>query len=204
MSIPVPDTWYVENNWIIKDDKIRLYLDYMYDHEYDYVSKNRNKYPECVQEIIREYDAPQKLARNSKLKIRALTDYDMYMRDLSIRRDMLKRHEDAWNKYKTENNIKRPNALVDIKSEVIRLKIERKKNEFVNMCSKVKVSQHKGYVPPGKRLQVASEDPKLAPFRKEIETLENEFEKLKHKIAQEDDEWEQSARYEFAVELEVR
>ena len=70
MTALVPDSWYIEDKWIINDNKIRLYLDNMYEDEYKYVSLNRHKYDISVQNIIAEYDPPIKLARNIKLKIK--------------------------------------------------------------------------------------------------------------------------------------
>jgi len=199
---PVPNDWYMEDNWVIDDDKIRLYLDHMYEDEYAYVSKNREMYPECVQSIVAEYDSLKvdKIAKNSKLRIRDLTDYDMYIADINAKKQMMATVDRLWNEYKNTHELERPLSYADGLCDRVYTKLQKKKEEFTDQCTKLSM---KTYVAPSKRMAVAAEDPKLIPLRKEIENLENEFEELKKKIIQEDNDWEQSAKYEFAIQNEM-
>lgn len=199
---PVPNDWYMEDSWVIDDDKIRLYLDHMYEDEYAYVSKNREMYPECIQSIVAEYDSLKvdKIAKNSKLKIRDLTDYDMYIADINAKKQMMATVDRLWNEYKNTHELERPLSYTDGLCDRVYTKLQKKKEEFTVQCTKLSM---KTYVAPSKRMAVAAEDPKLIPIRKEIENLENEFEELKKKIIQEDNDWEQSAKYEFAIQNEM-
>jgi hypothetical protein len=199
---PVPNNWYVEDGWVIGDDKIRLYLDHMYDGEYAYVSKNRYMYPLCVQTIIAEYDSPNvtKIAKNIKLKIRALTDYDMYIADVNAKKQMVATVDRLWNEYKTTHELERPLSYADGRCDRVYKILQSKRDEFALKSMKLPM---KTYVTPSKKMAAAAEDPRLVPLRKEIVNLENEFEELKKKITQEDDEWEQSAKYEFAIQNEM-
>ena len=201
MTQPIPDNWFVEDKWIIDDNKIRLYLENMYDNEYSYVSKNRSRYPECVQSIIKEYDVQpiQKLAKKSKLKIKELTEYDEFVMKLNAKKELMSNIDEKWQEYKTTELLKRPPGAIDKLYDTIFKRLEVKRDQFKTMCENTPIKLYKSYVPPSKRVAAAAEDPKMVPFRKEIETLERELEEIKKKVTQEDDEWEESAKYDFAI-----
>lgn len=199
---PVPDDWCMEDDkWVISDDKIRLYLENMYDHEYEHVSKNRTRYPQSVQAVIAEYDYRRAAPVETKLKIRIedLTDYDLYVMKLKEKREKMAKVEKLWEEHKKTNSVERPPSYIDGLCDRVYTKLQTKREEFVVACEKTPIKLHKSYIPPSKRLAIAAEDPTLIPLRKEIENLENEFEDLKKKIEEEDAAWEQTAKYEFAT-----
>jgi len=200
MTQPVPDNWCVEDNWVIDDNKIRLYLENMYDNEYSYVSKNRSRYPECVQSVIKEYDYQplQKLAKGCKLKIKELTEYDEFVMKQNAKKELMKNIEQKWQEHKLTNLIKRPTETIDRLYDLFYNRLQVKREEFKKICESTPVKLYKSYIPPSKRVAAAAEDPKMIPFRKEIETMEKELEELKKKVSQEDDEWEQNEKYNFA------
>jgi hypothetical protein len=137
------------------------------------------------------------------MKIRDLTDYDMYIMDVTNKQSMMTKVDILWQNYKTSNCLERPESGTDQRLYSIALKLADKQAKFADECKKTPIKMHKSYIPPSKRLAVAAEDPKLVPLRKEIEFLENEFEELNKKAAQEDVDWEQSAKYEFAIQNEM-
>lgn len=145
------------------------------------------------------------MIRNSKynLKIRDMTDYDMYIMDVKNKTDMIANADKLWEDYKTTNSLERPVGHVDKICDSVYMRLEAKRNKLEEECKKIPIKTYKSYVPPSKRLAVAAEDPKLIPLRNEIEILENEFEELKKKVLQEDADWEQSAKYEFAIQNEM-
>jgi hypothetical protein len=202
MAQPVPDNWCVEDNWVIDDNKIRLYLENMYENEYSYVSKNRSRYPECVQSIIKEYDGQplQKLAKGSKLKIKELTEYDEFVMNQNAKKQLMSNIDQKWQEYKTTHLLKRPTETIDRLYDIFYNRLQVKREEFKKLCESTPIKLYKSYVPPSKRVAAAAEDPKMIPFRKEIETMEKELEELKKKVSQEDDEWEQTEKYNFARE----
>ena len=138
---PVPDNWYIEDKWIINDTKIRLYLDNMYEDEYQYVSLNRHKYDVSVQNIIAEYDPPVKLAKNIKLKIKHLTDFDMFMMKRQKEELYKEKMLAAWEKYKTDHDLQRPLSQIDEKCDEVYMKLqsEREKLEEVADASHLQV-----------------------------------------------------------------
>ena len=204
-SIPVPDNWCLENGWVIDDDKIRLYLDYMHQHEFAYVSKNRRKYPECVQSIIAEYDIPQviKIAKNGKLKIKDLTDYDMYIASETEKTRMIEAIRPHWKDNKIAYSLQRPRSSNDARCarvvEAMRLKREKMSNEIAMIAK----TMPKRYGSMLKRTELAAAAPSVDALRTDIKILENEFAKIVDSQIQEDYEWEQSAIYELAIMCEV-
>lgn len=142
---------------------------------------------------------------NSKyeMKIRDMTDYDMYIMDVNNKNVMIANANKVWDEYKKKNELKRPYGHVDMIIDGMNSRLEYKRNKLEDECKKVPVKTYKSYVPPSKRLEVVASDPKLIPLRKEIEILENEFKELEKKVAQEDAEWEQSAKYEFAIQNQM-
>ena len=204
-SIPVPDNWCMEDGWVIDDDKIRLYLDYMYQHEYAYVSKNRRKYPECVQSIIAEYDIPQviKIAKNSKLKIKDLSDYDMYVASEKEKARMIEAMIPLWNDNKVMYSLRRPRSSNDARAtrvtETIRVKREKLSNEIAMIAK----TMPKRYGSILKRTELAAAAPSVITLTSEIKLLENEFTKIVDYQLKEDHEWEQSAIHELAIMCQV-
>jgi hypothetical protein len=204
-SIPVPDNWCMEDGWVIDDDKIRLYLDYMHQHEYAYVSKNRRKYPECVQSIIAEYDIPQviKIAKNSKLKIKDLSDYDMYVASEKEKARMIEAIAPLWNETRITYSLRRPRNYNDTRrtriDEILRLKNEKLSNEIASLAK----TMPKRYGSIAKRTELAIASPSLNGLRNEIKILENESLKICNQQIQDDYEWAQSSIYELAIMCEV-
>lgn len=204
-SIPVPDRWCMEDGWVIDDDKIRLYLDYMQQHEYAYVSKNRRKYPECVQSIIAEYDIPQviKIAKNSKLKIKDLSDYDMYVASEKEKARMIEAIRPLWKDNKIMYSLQRPRSSNDSRcarvAEAIRVKREKMNNE-ITMLAKTMPKRYGSIL---KRTELAGAAPSVNTLRSEIKLLENEFTKIVDYQVKEDYEWEQSTIYELAIMCQV-
>lgn len=204
-SILVPDNWCMEDGWVIDDDKIRLYLDYMHQHEYAYVSKNRRKYPECVQSIIAEYDIPQviKIAKNSKLKIKDLSDYDMYVASEKEKARMIEAIAPLWNETRITYSLRRPRNYNDTRrtriDEILRLKNEKLGNEIASLAK----TMPKRYGSIAKRTELAIASPSLNSLRSEIKILENESLKICNQQIQDDYEWAQSSIYELAIMCEV-
>ena len=204
-SILVPDSWCVEDGWVIDDDKIRLYLDYMHQHEYDYVSKNRQKYPECVQTIIAEYDIPQlvKIAKNSKLKIRDFTDYEMYTTSETEKTRMIEAVRPIWNENKITYSLRRPRSCNDARCERVSETMRVKREKVANEIASIAKMMPKRYGSMAKRTELAGAAPSVEALRTEVKLLENEFAKSVECQVQEDYAWEQSTIYELAIMCEV-
>ena len=177
----------------------------MYQHEYDYVSKNRQKYPECVQSIIAEYDIPQlvKIAKNSKLKIRDFTDYDMYIASEKEKNRMIEVIRPLWKDNKTAYSLRRPRSCNDARcervSETMRVKREKVSNEIASLAK----TMPKRYGSMAKRTELASAAPSVNALRTELKLLENEFAKIVDCQLQEEYDWEQSAIYELGIMCKV-
>jgi len=204
-SILVPDNWCVENGWVIDDNKIRLYLDYMYQQEYAYVSKNRQKYPECVQTIIAEYDIPQlvKIAKNSNLKIRDFTDYDMYIASEKEKNRMIEAIKPLWKDNKITYSLKRPRSCNDARYERVAEAMRVKREKVATEIASIAKTMPKRYGSMAKRTELAAAAPSVEALRNDIKLLENEFVKIMNSQIQEDYEWEQSTIYELAIMCEV-
>ena len=204
-SIPVPDNWCVEDGWVIDDDKIRLYLDYMNHNEYAYVSNNRQKYPEYVQSIIAECDIPRvvKIAKNSSLKVEDLTDYAMYIASEKEKTRMIEAIRPLWRDNMNTYSLRRPRSCNDVRcerlSDTVRVKREKLNAEIASIAKMMP----KRYGSILKRTELATAAPSADALRTEIKLLENEFTTAVNQQRQEDHEWEQSTMYELAIMCQV-
>lgn len=193
MTALVPDNWYIEDKWIINDNKIRLYLDNMYEDEYKYVSLNRHKYDISVQNIIAEYDPPIKLARNIKLKIKHLTDFDMFM--MKRQKDELYKEKmlAAWEKYKIDNDLQRPLSQIDEKCDEVYMKLQSEREKLEEVVAK-KASK---YTTPAKRNSALLTNKEYIAQKQKVDAVEADFNSLVDKIKLEDVNWEYAKQSEF-------
>ena len=193
MTALVPDSWYIEDKWIINDNKIRLYLDNMYEDEYKYVSLNRHKYDISVQKIIAEYDPPIKLARNIKLKIKHLTDFDMFM--MKRQKDELYKEKmlAAWEKYKIDNDLQRPLSQIDEKCDEVYMKLQSEREKLEEVVAK-KAGK---YTTPAKRNSALLTNKEYIAQKQKVDAVEADFNSLVDKIKLEDVNWEYAKQSEF-------
>ena len=193
MTALVPDSWYIEDKWIINDNKIRLYLDNMYEDEYKYVSLNRHKYDISVQNIIAEYDPPIKLARNIKLKIKHLTDFDMFM--MKRQKDELYKEKmlAAWEKYKIDNDLQRPLSQIDEKCDEVYMKLQSEREKLEEVVAK-KAGK---YTTPAKRNSALLTNKEYIAQKQKVDAVEADFNSLVDKIKLEDVNWEYAKQSEF-------
>ena len=196
----VPDTWCLKDNWVIPDETIRLYLYYMTEQEYRYVSENRTKYPECVQSIIAEYDGIPLQKFNKSLKVRDVSDYEMYNREKERKLKIIERARHEWIIYKhAHKNLTRPMSFNDLLMQKVGNSIAKKNREIDETVVKITDSLKKKYGSVLKRNEVARNDPSLDPLRAEVTFLKNELSLLTSKWCQEENEWEESVIYEYAI-----
>lgn len=190
---PVPDNWYLENNWIIDDNKIRLYLDNMYEHEYKYVSANRHRYDMCVQNIIAEYDPPVKLAKNVKLKFKELTEFDMFMMKRQKEELYKEKMLAAWEKYKIEHDLQRPLSQLDEKCDEVYMKLQSEREKLEEVVAK----KANKYTTPAKRNSALLTNKEYIAQKQKVDSVEADFNNLVDKIKLEDVNWEYTKRNEF-------
>lgn len=193
MTALVPDNWYIEDKWIINDTKIRLYLDNMYEDEYQYVSLNRHKYDVSVQNIIAEYDPPVKLAKNVKLKIKHLTDFDMFMMKRQKEELYKEKMLAAWEKYKTDHDLQRPLSQIDEKCDEVYMKLQSEREKLEEVVAK----KANRYTTPAKRNSALLTNKEYIAQKQKVDSVEADFNNLVDKIKIEDVNWEYTKRNEF-------
>jgi hypothetical protein len=189
----VPDNWYIEDKWIINDNKIRLYLDNMYEDEYKYVSLNRYKYDVSVQNIIAEYDPPVKLAKNVKLKIKHLTDFDMFMMKRQKEELYKEKMLAAWEKYKLDNDLQRPLSQIDEKCDEVYMKLQSEREKLEEVVAK----KANKYTTPAKRNSALLTNKEYIAQKQKVDQVEVDFNNLVDKIKLEDVNWEYAKQSEF-------
>jgi hypothetical protein len=202
-SILVPDNWYMLDNWIIHDDVIRLYLENMTTAEYNYVSANRKKYDESVQSIIAEYDPPIKMATNSKLKIREMTNREFNQMEIDRRAKVNKEIDEKWAAYKLQHNLERPMSQLDERCDDAYTLMLSAKDELQKELDKLPPKQA-SYVPPSRRNAAPlPEKTVIVNARSKLAECEANFKKLENEIINADKIWDENSKHVFANKLKM-
>lgn len=126
-----------------------------------------------------------------KLKIRDLTDHDMF--EIEQQQSELNKiaRDEAWEQYKEMFFDERPHNQADEKLKKIQTSIEEEKKKLEAAKKKPKK-----YVAPSAR-KVQTTDPEIKTIEDSIETLENEFKEANKLIVQLNAQWEQEQRRIF-------
>jgi len=199
----VPDNWYMLDNWIIHDDVIRLYLENMTTAEYNYVSANRKRYDESVQSIIAEYDPPIKMATNSKLKIREMTNREFNQMEIDRRAKVNKEIDEKWAAYKLQHNLERPMSQLDERCDDAYTLMLSAKDELQKELDKLPPKQA-SYVPPSRRNAAPlPEKTVIVNARSKLAECEANFKKLENEIINADKIWDENSKHVFANKLKM-
>jgi len=202
-SILVPDNWYMLDNWIIHDDVIRLYLENMTTAEYNYVSANRKRYDESVQSIIAEYDPPIKMATNSKLKIREMSNREFNQMEIDRRAKENKEIDEKWAAYKLQHNLERPMSHLDERCDDAYTMMLNAKGDLQNELDKLPPKQA-SYVPPSRRNAAPlPEKTVIVNARSKLAECEANFKKLENEIINADKIWDENSKHVFANKLKM-
>jgi hypothetical protein len=202
-SILVPDSWYMLDNWIIHDDVIRLYLENMTIAEYNYVSANRKRYDESVQSIIAEYDPPIKMAINSKLKIREMTNREFNQMEIDRRAKENKEIDEKWAAHKLQHNLERPMSHLDERCDDAYTMLLNAKGDLQNELDKLP-AKSTSYVAPSRRNAAPlPEKTVIVNARSKYAECEANFKKLENEIINADKIWDENSKYVFANKLKM-
>lgn len=202
-SIPVPDNWYMMDSWIIHDDVIRLYLENMTETEYNYVSANRRKYHESVQTIIAEYDRPIKMAINSKLKIREMTNREFNQMELDRRAKENKEIDEKWAAHKLQHNLERPMSHLDERCDDAYTMLLSARDDLQKELDKLP-AKSTSYVAPSRRNAAPlPEKTVIVNARSKLAECEANFKKLENEILNADKIWDENSKYVFANKLKM-
>jgi hypothetical protein len=150
-------------------------------------------YPYNIQQSIAAF-IPMSTNLNLKLKIRELTDEDMELKEIMSIENHHKQMNDAWEKYKTENNIHAPVGDNDSEYDDIYSAIQVAKKELEDAKKKSVTGK---YIVPHMREQTIASNPQVIEAEKKIKNLENELEQQKEVIKQKQNEWLINKRTEF-------
>lgn len=202
-SIPVPDNWYMMDSWIIHDDVIRLYLENMTETEYNYVSANRRKYHESVQTIIAEYDRPIKMAINSKLKIREMTNREFNQMELDRRAKIAKEIDEKWAAYKAEHNLERPISHLDERCDDAYTMLLSARDDLQKELDKLPAKQTSYVAPSRRNAAPLPEKTVIVNARSKLAECEATFKKLENEIINADKIWDENSKHVFANKLKM-
>jgi|LakMenEpi03Aug12_release.lakeMendotaPanAssembly.Ray.scaffolds.fasta_scaffold188595_2 hypothetical protein len=199
----VPDNWYMLDNWIIHDDVIRLYLENMTIAEYNYVSANRKRYDESVQSIIAEYDPPIKMAINSKLKIREMTNREFNQMEIDRRAKENKEIDEKWAAYKLQHNLERPMSQLDERCDDAYTMLLNAKGELQKELDKLPAKQTSYVAPSRRNAAPLPEKTVIVNARSKLAECEATFKKLENEIINADKIWDENSKHVFANKLKM-
>jgi hypothetical protein len=126
----------------------------------------------------------------TKRRLVEMTDDDMKKYRKNEDKEFEKTIEDAWRDYQIPD---RPENEVDYACDEAWEVLAEKKRE---LDAYLKGSKRIGsYVPPSMR----KDDEKAIKLREEIKKLENEFDKCKQRVIEEDEDWRKQVKYDFRI-----
>lgn len=163
--IPLKDIDYLlRRNWFLDYDSL-IHVLWLADEEsWEWIVANRKRYTENIQEVIcveAQLEFP-----SSNIRVRDFPDAE-YEKMLIKNEDALsQQNEKNWVSYKKLYDISRPEADIDLECEEIYNKIQEQ----------LQLTKNKRTIPPE--------------VQNKVKVLQNEFEKLKTRIQQEDKDWE--------------
>lgn len=186
----------LRRNWFVDDADI---IDCVWDASeevFERIMKNVYSYPERVRNVLLYTFNPPKMATKLSLKIRELSDQDMYRAHKQQEQITAKKVDEAWIQYKKDYGLTRPEGDVDAMYTDIYDQLQRKKKELEALQKK----PTKTYVPPSMRgKQPAS--PEVTLLEKVIGNLENEIVEVKKQIELEEQIWENAKKSSVYAQL---
>lgn len=158
---------------------------------YVLINQNYDSYSPRVREVLA---IGEPLPYRGKMKIRDLTDDDLF--EMEKQQNEMKKiiRDQAWEKYKEMFFDERPHGEADKNYKKIQASIE-------DMKKKLEASQKKNkkYVPPNMRNKQVI-DPEVKAIQDNIQSLENELSNLNKLIKQLNADWEREQRYIYEKE----
>jgi len=150
---------------------------------------NVHKYPVNVQETLLYSFNPPTFS-NKSLKLKNLTDEDMFQIYKVEQQRLEKLFNEEWNKHKKETGVTRPIGDVDERYTDLYDELQTAKRKL-DEVSKV-------YVSPRLKKQGNTEADKV---QENIKRIENEIVQVKKEIEQEEKKWEDERKFNFQAKF---
>lgn len=182
----------LKRDWFLNPEDIEDLLNDIPDdicrHVYELINQNYKTYSYHVQEVLA---IGEPLPYRGKMKIRDLTDRDMF--EMEKQQNELKTiaRDQAWERYKEMFYDERPHNDADNKLRKIQASIEEEKKKLEAAKKKPKK-----YMAPNAR-NTQPIDPEIKLIQDSIETLENELKSANKLIIQLNADWEYQQRRVF-------
>lgn len=176
-------------NWFLTNEDI---IDLVWEASEDAFMKimdNLHRYPKNVQEVLLYSFNPPTFS-NKTLKLKNLTDEDMFQMYKAEQQRLEKLLDEEWNKHKKETGVTRPLGDVDEKYTDLYDELQRAKKKLEDV-SKV-------YVSPSLKKQGNTESDKA---KENIKRIENEIVQVKKEIEQEEKKWEDDRKFNFQTKF---
>lgn len=163
--LPLKEVDYLlRRNWFLDYDSLIQLLDLADEDSWDWIVKNRNRYPENIREII--CIEARVWQPKTMTIVRNFEDAEYEKMLIKNEIDLNEQNEKNWIAYKKFYDISRPQTDIDLKCEEI----------YNTIQEQLKLIKGKRTVPPA--------------VQTKINTLQNEFDNLKTRIQQQDKDWE--------------
>jgi hypothetical protein len=172
----------LRRNWFVNDYDIIDLVWEASEEVFERIKSNLHTYPERIQEVLMYTFDPPKLTTK---KCRELSDDDMVKMTTARQEQLDKKVNEAWEIYKKEKGLTRPDGDVDSKHTELYEDLQSTKRELEDY----KKNASKKYVPPSMRGK-GDTDPVLDTLEKKILKLENEIVEVKKDIQLEERIWE--------------
>jgi hypothetical protein len=173
-TLPLNDIdFLLRRNWFFDRESI---IDLLYladEYSWEWIVENRRRYDRNIFDIICN-EAHIELP-TSKMKVVDLSDEEYERMLIDKEREKRERIDKQWATYKKIYDVSRPECEFDIKCEEV----------YQNIQAELELVQHKKMIPTENQNRILA--------------LQNEFEKLKTRIQQEDRDWEYLTRTELIL-----
>ncbi len=189
----------LRRDWFLDDNSILELIQELPDSAFYKIVDNAHTYSKTIQDILYRFKVPSYLEK-LKLNIREIDDDEMD--DINIQQEAKTKEQfdKAWQTFKAEVGITRPEGDVDNKYNELFEKVKQLNKKLEE--EKNKSASKKAYVPPhlrGKEIQTVSVE--VEKIQNELRNLENEIKNVKTEIDNEEQKWENERKQYHFTEI---
>lgn len=191
----------LRRDWFIDDVDILDLIQELPDTAFYRIVDNAHNYSPHIQDILYRFKVPSQI-NEINLKVREIDEDEMEDLYTEEQTKTDERFEKAWQTFKVEMGLIRPEGNVDNKYNdlfdklnVVKRKIEEEKN---------KSNAKKTYVPPhlrGKQQATPVVNVEIEKLQTQLQDLENEIKKVKIELDQEETKWEDERKQYHFTEI---
>lgn len=191
----------LRRDWFVDDEDVIELINSLSDPAFFKIVERLDSYSSRIQSVL-YYLQPKPYMDKFKLKIREITDDDLYNMYVENEKNTKEKLDLLWNKFKIEQGLSRPESELDDKHTELYEKLNETKKKLEDESKKSAPVQ--SYVPPSMRNKVQPKPiitMEMEKLQNQVAKIENEINKLKIQIQEEEHKWENDRKEYHFTEL---